>query len=110
MIIKELTKFAGVSLIDKDATNEFFSTPHSCPFTQTQDHHSNHPVVTASLSDFVKSVEQRISVGGVKWWGLEQQLPPATAESAVSVVQGGYDERIQWSYALLGNWDAPAQV
>ena len=109
-IVKELAGLAGIAPIDKDTTNEFFSSPHSCPFTQTWDHHSNHPLVAAHLSEFVKSVEQRISVGRVKWNGLEQQLLPATAESAVSVLQGGHQERVQWSYAVLSNWDAPAQV
>ena len=108
-IIKELTKIAGISSLDKDATSEFFSIPHNCPFTWTRDHHSNLPMVAASLNDFVKSVEQRVSVGGVKWSSLEQQLHPASAESAISALQGGL-ERIQWSYAVLGSWDAPAQV
>ena len=108
-IIKELTKIAGISPLDKDATSEFFSIPHNCPFTRTRDHHSNLPIVAASFSDFVKSVEQRVSVGGVKWSGLEQQLLLTTAESAVSALQGGL-ERIQWSYAVLSSWDTPAQV
>ena len=46
----------------------------------------------------------------VKWSCLERQLVPATAESAVSVLQGGHEEKMQWSYAVISSWDAPAQV
>ena len=111
-IIKELANITGISPLDKDVIAEFFSVPHNCPFTQTRDHHGNHhqgnhPMVADSLSNFVKAVEQR---SGIKWSDLERQLVPATAESAVSVFQGGHEERVQWSYALLSNWDAPAQV
>jgi hypothetical protein len=109
-IIKELVTIAKISPLDKDTMADFFSNPHNCPFTRTRDHHDNHPVVAASLSDFMKSVEQMISVGGVKWSGLEQQLLPATAESAVSVVQGGHQERLQWSYATLTSSDGQVTI
>ena len=109
-IVKEVAAIAGISPLDKDTMADFFSSPHDCPFTRTRDHHGNHPVVAASLSDFVKSMEQMISVGGVKWRGLEEQLLPTTAESAASVLQGGHQERRHWSYATITSSDAPAQV
>ena len=109
-VVKELAAIAGISPLDKDTVADFFASPHDCPFTQTRDHHGNHPVVAASLSDFIKSVEQMISVDGIKWSGLEQQLLPATAESAISVLQGGHQERLHWSYATITSSDAPAQV
>ena len=109
IIVKELTKIAGFSPLDKDVTDEFFSSPHNCPFTLTRDRHGNHPMVATSLSDFMKSVERRVSVGGVKWSGLEGQHLP-TAESATSIFQGSHTEKVQWSYAVISEWDTPAQV
>ena len=109
-IVKEVAVIAGISPLDKDTMADFFSSPHDCPFMRTRDHHGNHPVAAASLSDFMKSVEQMISVGGVKWSGLEQQLPPTTAESAASVLPGGHQERRHWSYTTIASSDAPAQV
>ena len=107
-VIRVLAKIAGLSPLDKEVTTEFFSSPHKCPFTLTQDCHGNHPVVATSLSDFVKSVERKVSVGGIKWSGSERQLLP-TADSATFTLQGGHTERVQWSYTVLRGSDTLSQ-
>lgn len=110
-IVKELTKIAGFSPLEKDEMAEFFSSPHSCPFTVTKDRHGNHPALATSLNDFVKEVERRASsVDGVQWSGGEQQMLPNITDSAVSLLQGGHEEKVQWSYSVLSGWDLPAQV
>lgn len=105
--VKELTQIAGIIPFKRDVTSEFLSSPHTCSFTLSLAHCSNHPLVAASLGDFHKLLEKTVSGADVQWKGLERQL---TISESANSLQVGHVEKTHWSYVILRNSDIPAQV
>lgn len=103
-MIKELAKVAGLCPLAKDKLSEFFSTPHSCSFAKTPDHHGNQPVVAESIAVFYKAVRERAVV---PQGGSEKHLIGSESSNALLL---GQSEPVQWSYVTLTSSELPAQV
>ena len=106
-IIKVLAKVAGLSTLAKDQPSEFFSSPHSCSFTKTQDHHGNQPVVADSIAKFHEAVREGVVASGLSWSGSGKQHTSSELSGAMLV---SHSEVVKWSYVALVCSELPAQV
>ena len=116
-VIKELIVIAGISPIEKDHVSHFISSPHTCSFTLTQDHHGNQPVVADNLSDFQQSLadrgwlpggrEGRGGGRGAQAKGLDADLPVSETATSSHV---GMTTSDQWSHISISGSQLPAEV
>ena len=95
------------SPLAKDEISEFFSSPHTCSFTQTQDHHSNQPKIANCIADFQKSVEKVSKMADVRWMGSDKHLSGSLSTSSVSFA---LSEQVQWSYMITDTSQLSTEV